>query len=330
MSSNNMSTELSVSFANWPNPIGPSEEIFAKLLSLALGREVVVQIEPNLQVDICIESVYGRTELPNFQARTYRFLASHTKSGIDFSKRKYSPNQQPSRKAKYSIFFTGENERPPFGDWDCYLSFDLNSYGGRNAYLPLWWITSSDLIQPTVSPYLGRPITINEMLEPRDVDYKSRKKFCVAFIGKAYPFRMQAIAALSSIGKVDVYGGIARNSGKTAAREKFETAQKYKFVFAFENDLFPGYVTEKAPEAWATGAIPLYWGSDPLGYLNQEAMINLANYQNLDKFMRRVSEVSDDSHLWQDIANQPILKKRPNLDEVISVIRTALAPLVRS
>ena len=324
-----MSTELSVSFANWPNPIGPSEEIFAKLLSLALGREVVVQTDPNFEVDICIESVYGRTELPSFQTRAYRFLASHTKSGIDFSKRKYSPNQQPSRKAKYSIFFTGENERPPFGDWDCYLSFDLNSYGGRNAYLPLWWITSSDLIQPTVSPYLGRPITINEMLQPRDVNYKSRKKFCVAFIGKAYPFRMQAIAALSSIGKVDVYGGISRNSGKKAALEKFETSQKYKFVFAFENDLFPGYVTEKAPEAWATGAIPLYWGSDPSGYLNQEAMINLANYQNLDKFTKRVSEVSDDLHLWQNIANQPILKKRPNLDEVLLVIRTALAPLVR-
>jgi len=321
---------LSVGFSHWPHPIGPSEDIYAQLLSLALRRKVFIETDPDKEVDICIESVYHRNALPSFQARTYRFLASHTKNGIDFSKPKYSPNQQPSRKAKYSIFFTGENERPPYGDWDCYLSFDLNSYGGKNAYLPLWWITSSDLIRPTVSPYLGRAITIEEMLSSREVNHKSRKKFCVAFIGKAYPFRMQAIAALSSIGKVDVYGGIARNSGKKAALEKFETAQKYKFVFAFENDLFPGYVTEKAPEAWATGAVPLYWGSDPLGYLNQEAMINLANYQNLEKFTKRVSEVSDDLRLWQSIANQPILRKRPSLDEVLLVIRTALAPLVRS
>lgn len=329
MSFINMSSALSVSFANWSNPIGPSEEIFANLLSLALGREVVVESDPRTEVDICIESVYGRNALPSFQARAYRYLASHSKSGIDFSKRKYSPNQQPSRKAKYSIFFTGENERPPFGDWDCYLSFDLNSYGGKNAYLPLWWITSSDLIRPTVSPYLGRPITIDEMLATREVDYKSRKKFCVAFIGKAYPFRMQAIAALSAIGKVDVYGGIARNSNRKAALAKFETAQKYKFVFAFENDLFPGYVTEKAPEAWATGAIPLYWGSDPAGYLNQDAMINLANYENLDFFTERVGDVARNPQLWSNIANQPILKRKPDLEEVLSVLRKALAPLVQ-
>jgi len=324
-----MNPSLTVSFANWPNPIGPSEEIFARLLSLALGREVVVEPDPHTEVDICIESVYGRGGSPSFQSRAYRFLASHSKSGIDFSKSKYSPNQQPSRKARYSIFFTGENERPPFGDWDCYLSFDLNSYGGKNAYLPLWWITSSDLIRPTVSPYLGRPITIDEMLSPRDVDYNTRKKFCVAFIGKAYPFRMQAIAALSAIGKVDVYGGIARNANQKAAFAKFETAQEYKFVFAFENDLFPGYVTEKAPEAWATGAVPLYWGSDPAGYLNQDAMINLANYQNLDSFTERVGQVARNPKLWSSIANQPILKRRPDLEEVLSILRKALAPLVQ-
>jgi hypothetical protein len=322
--------EVTLRFGHWPNEVSNGEIVFADLLSMALNRPVRIVDNQNSKADIQIESVYGRNPTPGFQARTYRYLASHTKSGIDFSKRKYSPNQQPSKLAKHSIFFTGENERPPYGDWDCYLSFDLNSYGGKNAYLPLWWITSSDLIRPTVSPYLGRSITLDEMLTPRESNFKKRDKFCVAFIGKAYPFRMQAIAALSALGKVDVFGGIARNSGKKAALEKHETSQKYKFVFAFENDLFPGYVTEKAPEAWATGAIPLYWGSDPSGYLNQDAMINLANYQNLETFTNRVHEVLNNPQEWQNIANQPILKKRPNLDEVVSVIRTALAPLVRS
>jgi len=323
-------SEVTLRFGHWPSEISSGENVFAELISLAINRPVRIVDNQNSKADIQIESVYGRKPIPGFQARTYRYLASHTKSGIDFSKRKYSPNQQPSKLAKYSIFFTGENERPPYGDWDCYLSFDLNSYGGKNAYLPLWWITSSDLIRPTVSPYLGRSITLDEMLLPREASSKKRDKFCVAFIGKAYPFRMQAIAALSALGKVDVFGGIARNSGKKAALEKYETSQKYKFVFAFENDLFPGYVTEKAPEAWATGAIPLYWGSDPSGYLNQDAMINLANYQNLETFTNRVHEVFNNPQEWQNIASQPILKKRPNLDEVVSVIRTALAPLVRS
>ena len=319
---------VTLRFGHWPNEVSESEQVYADLVSMALSREVRIIDNQDKFADIQIESVYSRNVLPSFQARTYRFLASHTKSGIDFSKSKYSPNQQPSNKAKYSIFFTGENERPPFGDWDCYLSFDLNSYGGKNAYLPLWWITSSDLIRPTISPYLGRPITINEMLKSREVNFQQRKKFCVAFIGKAYPFRMQAIAALSSIGKVDVYGGIARNSGKKAALEKFETAQQYKYVFAFENDLFPGYVTEKAPEAWATGAIPLYWGADRAGYLNQNALLNLEKFENLETYVKRVEEVARDPQKWNSIASQPILAKRPKLDEVLAVIRKALAPLV--
>jgi hypothetical protein len=323
-------SEVTLRFGHWPNEVTNQEQVFADLISMAIKRPVKIIENQDSFADIQIESVYGRNPTPGLQARTYRFLASHTKSGIDFSKSKYSPNQQPSNKAKYSIFFTGENERPPFGDWDCYLSFDLNSYGGKNAYLPLWWITSSDLIRPTVSPYLGKSITLDEMMKPREVHYKKRKRFCVAFIGKAYPFRMQAIAALSTLGKVDVFGGIARNSTKKAALEKFETAQKYKFVFAFENDLFPGYVTEKAPEAWATGAVPLYWGSDPSGYLNKKALINLANYENLDQFVNRVAEVSRDAKQWESIASQPILKKRPALDDVLSVLRRALSPLVQS
>ena len=320
---------MTLRFGHWPNEVSDNEKVYADLVSMALNREVRIIDNQDKFADIQIESVYGRKMLPSFQARTYRFLASHTKSGIDFSKSRYSPNQQPSNKAKYSIFFTGENERPPFGAWDCYLSFDLNSYGGRNAYLPLWWITSSDLIRPTISPYLGRPITIDEMLKPREVNFQQRKKFCVAFIGKAYPFRMQAIAALSSIGKVDVYGGIARNSGSKAALAKFETAQQYKYVFAFENDLFPGYVTEKAPEAWATGAIPLYWGADPAGYLNQDALLNLEKFENLDTYVQHVGEVAHDPQKWSSIASQPILAKRPKLDEVLAVIRKALAPLVK-
>ena len=36
---------------------------------------------------------------------------------------------------------------------------------------------------------------------------------------------------------------------------------EYKFVFAMENALYPGYVTEKLPMAFMTGAIPIYWGS---------------------------------------------------------------------
>lgn len=319
---------VTLRFRRWPNPVSQGDQVFATLLSRALHRPVQIVLTDQGKVDVEIESVYGRPELPDLRTRTYRFLASHSKKGIDFSSRKYSLNQQPSGNSRYSIFFTGENERPPFGEWDVYLSFDLHSFGGRNAYLPLWWITSSDLIEPVVSPYLGKSISIDEMLSNRESSWRKRQKFCVAFVGKAYPFRMQAIAALSKLGKVDVYGGIARNCHKKAAQAKHVISQDYKFVFAFENDLYPGYVTEKSPEAWATGAIPLYWGLDTKGYINQEALINLANYSSLEEFVDNVAVVKKSVDVGEAISSQPFLKKRPDLNEVIRVLRQNLPSLV--
>ena len=325
-----MARPVTLRFCRWPNPVSEGERVFAVLIEKAINRKVEIITSDKGRVDIEIESVYGRNEIPNLATRAYRFLASHTKQGINFSREKYSTSQQPSGDSDFSIFFTGENERPPFGNWDAYLSFDQHSYGGKNAYLPLWWLTSSDLIMPVVSPYLGKAITIEQMLSKRTTNYEERDKFCVAFIGKAYPFRMQAIAALSKIGKVDVFGGISRNQNRSAAKKKYDTAQNYKLVFAFENDLFPGYVTEKAPEAWATGAVPLYWGLDPRGYINQKSLLNLANFNNLEEYVERVSEVSQSAKLWSEIAEQPFLAKKPKLDEVLEVLRRTLHRLVKN
>ncbi len=322
-----MPKPVTVRYASWIYPLGIEEPFFRHLVEEITNRPVEIVEDPKTKVDIQFESVYADRRIPTFGARLHRFVYSNLPGGIKFTGGKHTPNQQPTGRAKVNIFFTGENERPPEGAWDAYLTFDLNSYGNRNAYLPLWWITSSDILLPTVSPYLGKEIHLDSLLKPRQVSYESRKKFCAAFIGKAYPFRMHALTALSTVGDVDVFGGIARNTHKTSAKEKFEISQQYRFVFAFENDLFPGYVTEKSPEAYATGAIPLYWGSDPRGYINQNAIINLANFENLESFTEYVKKVNNDKDLWTEIASQPFLAQRPSLDEVRSLLHRVLEPL---
>jgi hypothetical protein len=318
---------ITVRYASWVYPLGIEEPFLRQLVEDATNRKVEIVEDFNKKVDVQFEGVYCDRKIPKFGTRMHRFIHSNLPGGIKFKGGKHTPNQQPTGRAKVNIFFTGENERPPEGSWDAYLTFDLNSYGDRNAYLPLWWITSSDILFPTVSPYLGREISLDYLMSNRESNYDSRKKFCVAFIGKAYPFRMHALTALSKIGDVDVFGGIARNTKQTTAKEKFEISQKYKFVFAFENDFFPGYVTEKAPEAYATGAIPLYWGSDPKGYINQKSVLNLANYPTLEEFTTQVGVVNNDKEIWSSIANQPFLSKRPNLDEVRALMSRVLEPL---
>jgi hypothetical protein len=318
---------LTLRFRRWAGPVGKESIFFLELIKRATGRPVEIIESPFGSVDIQIESVYGEGEPPKLQSRATRFLRSHLPGGISFDDPRLSTNQQPTGDARFRIFFTGENERPPQGRWDAYLSFDVHSYEGRNSYLPLWWITSSDILVPTISPYLGRPITLDQMMSSRKATYQSCDKFCAAFIGKAYPFRMQSIAALSKVGKVDVFGAIARNTRQTRADEKFEVSQRYKFVFAFENDYFPGYVTEKLPEAWATGAVPLYWGCDVTNSLNASAFLNAAAFATLEEFVEEVDRVASSEELWTSIASQPLIVQKPSIGKVLENLRRILAPL---
>lgn len=320
---------VTLRFRKWAWPVRDEGRFFQLLFQDVTGRPVVIIDDDSGQVDIELESVYGDRMIPNYKSRLHRFVHSHLPGGIKFDGGEHTPNQQPSGSGRFRIFFTGENERPPEGRWDAYLTFDMHAYGGRNAYLPLWWITSSDILVPTVSPYLGREIRLDNMLLPRTPDYDSRKKFCVAFIGKAYPFRMHSLTALSQVGEIDVFGGIARNTKKTSASEKYEISQEYRFVYSFENDLFPGYVTEKAPEAWATGAVPLYWGSDPKGFLNPKSMINCADYPTLEAFIEKVKEVNSSKLLWESYASEPFLLKKPDLTEVKLLLSNVLRPLIQ-
>jgi len=72
----------------------------------------------------------------------------------------------------------------------------------------------------------------------------------------------------------------------------------------------------------------LYWGQDPKGYLNPRAMINCADFPTLEDFVEQVRKVNQSKELWESYANSPFLLKRPNLDEVRSVLRRVLRPLI--
>ena len=298
-------------------------DFFKFLIEPIINKKLVLVTDSKLKVDIEISSVYGEPGPTDLKSKLIRLFHSKTSGGVPFGSWAKGFNLQPNSSAKVNIFFTGENERPPYGDWDAYLSFDLHDFGSKNAYLPLWWITCTDLAGQKNAPYLDEVITVESLLKSRKPNFEKRKKFCVAFIGKAYPFRMQALSALSEIQKVEVFGAIARKDAKS----KFKESQNYKFVFAFENDLYPGYVTEKVIEAWATGAIPLYWGSDPANYINPKAVINLADFDSMMEFVDFVKEVNANSKLWEEIASQPILLKRPDLSDVNRVLEKALVGL---
>jgi hypothetical protein len=132
--------------------------------------------------------------------------------------------------------------------------------------------------------------------------------------------RLHAIEYLAKIGKVDVFGQSARNQVKNPS----VVAKNYRFILCFENDLYPGYVTEKPLEAYIAGAIPLYYGLDQLNYLNQTALINLANFKNLTEWADQVKKINNNDRIFKNIYEQPILRKKPKLTDAVNLIRKVI------
>lgn len=313
-----MARTMSVRFRDYPND--GSRKIFIKILELCFSNSFVEVDKENKLVDVEVTGPYGglsdsyKTPL---MIKTARAIYSKTTRGEHLSRPELATGIRPSTRATFNLWYTGENQRPPYGDWDAYLSFDNKIAGARNFYLPLWLLTSTDWIFDLDYSLWGtfQP-KLSELLQKREPG-NPKRKFACAFIGKNYPVRLHAVAALRKIGKVDVFGQGARNPVKNPS----EVARDYKFVMCFENDLYPGYVTEKPVEAYLSGAIPLYYGIDEMEYLNKKSMINLYDFDSMEDWLEQIAELKTNELAYYHTHSQPLLNKAPELSDLIAFLR---------
>jgi hypothetical protein len=286
------------------------------LIEKATNRPTVVTEDPKRRVDVEVRSTaYSKRQLAvNTLRRGSRVIMPRIGDRLvpPGHLRQAPP---PKSLAEYSLWFTGENIRPPAEDWDLMLSFDLDPMAGRNHYCPLWW-ESIGAMGNTTFDFAGAPVPLTSWLEPRDPGAR-RPKFACAFIGNPTPTRFRVITALSALGQVDVFG---RAVGRPIGNQD-QVAKEYRYRICFENDLYPGYVTEKVFDAWRCGNIPLWWGLDPAGYLNKDAMLNLADMAGIEQLTEWVGALERDISLAESMRGEPILTRRP--DVVGAVARLA-------
>lgn len=224
------------------------------------------------------------------------------------------------------IWISGENIRPPLEGFDLSLSFDIDPYGNTNVYFPLileyldWGFSScgsSEIPLTSRGAPMPTPASASKV---REHDVSARPKFACAFIGNAEPVRMRAIQALRKYAPVDVFGTAV---GRPIA-SKSAVASEYRFVLAFENDIYPGYVTEKPLEAYSCGAIPLWRGLDAYGLLNSEALINAASHSSLEDFASEVAAIDQDACQLNQMASRPLFSSTPTIEPAIQAMRATL------
>jgi len=303
---------ISVRFQWFWNNLDHHQNFLVHLLE-SEGYKVEVRQDKNAKVDIEFVSVF-----PPFQRKINEKIQRWRKPeivGFGDVAEKYVLEKYPdTTNFGRRIWLTGENLRPPLlQNYNSFLSFDLDTFSGRNAYLPIWYF-DVDFFNRGIENRTGRRISIDQLISSRNIR-ELGNQFAISFIGNPHPIRMNAIQAFQEFKDVELYGSAVNRPVIT----KIEVAKNSIFSFCFENDLYPGYVTEKIVDAFSCGNIPLYWGLfGENSIFNKQSYLNLADFENLSHYRNHILSLKSSELL--EIANEPLLIKKPELSQIVELI----------
>lgn len=192
------------------------------------------------------------------------------------------------------LFICGENVTPNFAICDYAMAFEQMNFGDRNLWTPLF--------KNRLYPHL---------LEPRPdpaAILTTKTGFCAYVMSnttRSDDIRCRIFEELNRYKPVSS-GGLWRNNVGGRVKNKIAFQKSHKFVIAFENCSYPGYLTEKFTDAAASDAVPIYWGDPGIGqWLNPAAFINCHDFESLDAVVARVREIDQDDALYMQMLSEP-------------------------
>lgn len=230
-------------------------------------------------------------------------------------------------KLKADFFVTGENKPPQFNLAKKQIGF-WRSYAGRSDVFRfpywMWHLDWPELVEIPKYPRYGIPLSIDRLMRPirdtYDIDQiKSRFNRAVLFSGHLQEPRKRFFRLTESILGCDGFGGAFGEDDRR--KPKMPVMEGYKFSLCPENSIGDGYITEKIPEAFNSGCVPITWchPDDLLEDFNPKAVINLYGLDDYE-IKNVLIEVASEGHLYQCLINEPLLLSRPSLHPLLAFI----------
>lgn len=225
------------------------------------------------------------------------------------------------------LFQTAENLRHDHVPCDYSISFDLCVTSSKHIRLPYWmeminWYHEG--VYGNVNSRFGQLLELERLMQPLGNAFLKRQQKAAFFSSHLREPRATLLAAVSAIVPVDGYGpyfdaNIAHHSNSDLG--KFTVLQNYAFNLCPENTMYPGYYTEKIPEAFAAGCVPLAWAdSNVCVDFNPEAIVNLGSMMN-NKFDNLAAAIQSPT-LLRNLSNCALLLNRPSLEGLKAFLRT--------
>ncbi len=235
----------------------------------ALAERFSVSVE-RVGRDVQIGSVFGDDQLPNVR------------------------DGRPLR-----VWWTGEAKEPQDNLYDLHFGFRRTPLLGRRWHRFPLWINYLDWWNPQ-SPY-----HVDRLLVPRVAT--DRPRFCNFIYGHATSIRTEFFLRLNEARHVDSRGRVLANGPRAIGLEgKMRVLEQSQFTIAFENQVAPGYVTEKLVEPLLAGSIPIYWGAaEARSDFNPGAFIFADDHGGIDDLVRHVLRVADSAEARTALMSAP-------------------------
>jgi hypothetical protein len=235
-------------------------------------------------------------------------------------------------RAKVVLFHTTENARYEPADFT--IGFDLGVTDERHFRMPLWWTSidwSSHGVRNVPTPRIRRLIDIETLMRPLGEGVLQRPRKAAFFTTHMLQPRENIFSELSQAIEVDGYGphfdtSIEHHNNSSIFKD--DILQNYMFNLCPENSMYPGYYTEKVPEAFGSGCIPVTWADQNIAReFNQCAFINLADFAATgyrEGFKRAVC-----AECMARLVSTPLLDKAPDFASLLRFVQKIIDQALR-
>ena len=192
----------------------------------------------------------------------------------------------------------------------------------------LYYIGSKiDLPKPQINYTYPLFINFHRLASPNFIKSFKRtssidnKKFCCMIVSNPMSYHRNYIAyKLNKYKKVDIFGNcFLKNTNRKISNKSADNHiifSEYKFVICCENSVNDDYITEKLPEAFCGGTIPIYYGAPNVAnYFNTKAFIEYNSLnKSLNKMIDKIIQLDNDESEYFNYIRQPIFTQQNMLN----------------
>ena len=246
-------------------------------------------------------------------------------TSMGMNSRKYSPLR---------LFQTGENLRHDHVSADYAISHDLGVMSDRHFRFPYWmemvdW--SHEGLHGNRNPRFGALLKLEQLEKPLGGQFLERERKAILLSSHLREPRAICMQALQRSITVNGFGPYFDNNitdHHCSGFLKKDLLSSYAFNLCPENGLYPGYITEKIPEAFAAGCLPITWVDESISIdFNPAAMINLKPMMQ-DDFSGLADILSSEKKL-ADFMDQRLILRRPSIEPFRQFIARVLLDATR-